>query len=182
MAKPREDAADSGMDKENERKRQHGKVIVSKIPRLFLAPTPAAKSPAAKKKPSKIPKLSGIPRRRQLAEPFDSSSDGTISECPTTSSVTDQDDPFVATLRELDIARCLQEDLLRDNAKLKQQAEFIHTEIGFYYELLTQIEEVVQAERLRLRGRRILEIISAPMATPELLDDDKPQVPDDATF
>ncbi|KDO33946.1 hypothetical protein SPRG_01224 [Saprolegnia parasitica CBS 223.65] len=174
-------------DGAKERKRQHhhgASSIQSKIPRLFKpsAPGSAKKAKAA----SRIPRMaSGIPRRRLLeAVSCDSSSDGTVSECPTISSMTESqidDDPisFVATLREMDIARCLQEDLVRDNAKLKQQAEFIHSEIGYLYELLTQIEAAVQTSaRSRRTHQRILDIIAAPMPTSL----DPPDVPDDATF
>ncbi|OQS07567.1 hypothetical protein THRCLA_00433 [Thraustotheca clavata] len=170
-----------------------GKVL-SKIPRLFK-PATGLKSPSsAKKKTSKIPRMFVAKKTEPIARRLnecDTSSDGTASECTSsyTTELSSLEDTasFVTTLRELDIARCLQEDLLRDNAKLKQQAEFIHTEIGYQYELLTQIEAIVQDAHDRTWKRnaklqRILDIIAAPMAVLEFPELNPPTVPDDMTF
>ncbi|KAG9410837.1 hypothetical protein AC1031_018859 [Aphanomyces cochlioides] len=175
----------------------------TKIPRLGKTTNSAPQSPASVKKAStssKIPRIakadsSGIPRLASSSTSSNSSrkidmmsettseyaSSEYTSECPTNTAsqldvVSQSGDlvGFASSLRELEIARCLQEDLLQDNAKLKIQTEAIHDEIRYYYDLLAQVEAVAHGD-------------PSPAPRPDYLAEEsdillKPVVGDDVTF
>ncbi|KAG7377117.1 hypothetical protein PHYPSEUDO_012153 [Phytophthora pseudosyringae] len=56
--------------------------------------------------------------------------------------------------RRLQVAQCLEEDLLRDNARMRLKARSLRGEVDFYYGILARIELVAAETRRECAGKR----------------------------
>ncbi|KAG7397617.1 hypothetical protein PHYBOEH_000438 [Phytophthora boehmeriae] len=78
--------------------------------------------------------------------------------------------------RRVQVARCLEEELLRDNTRMRLKALYLREEVNFYYELLARIELVTAQERQQSGDRKqqvmeladkLQKVISAPKPVEE---------------
>jgi len=108
-----------------------------------------------------------------------------------------------SSLGEESIARCLQKDLIRDNARLKLQMLHLQGEIEYFYEILSRIEAFTfqhdsdgnEGKQMKSDATpsvvkefstKVINIIGASMPSTASIDYDfdelKPEIPDDVTF
>ncbi|EGZ19363.1 hypothetical protein PHYSODRAFT_494393 [Phytophthora sojae] len=66
------------------------------------------------------------------------------------------------------VARCLEEELLRDNARMRLKASSLRDEVDFYYGVLARIE-LVAAQQTRAGGDRSKELQEQVMRVAERL-------------